>query len=201
MDALERGLVRGDVLQRGVAPLGLLIDQHRMALGERATLDILPREADREALLEQRAECELLSHGPVDALAGPDHLATALDEALHSLVRVEIAGDGGRAAAYLLQDIHRDAGVAAPLLLVYRAKSRPAAIEPIGFVRSIGVGLREFAFEMRTKARPHLVDLRRRHHAAIDEILGIDIERRRVRPDLLVHQRLGERRLIALVVA
>jgi hypothetical protein len=33
------------------------------------------------------------------------------------------------------------------------------------------------------------------------ELLGVDLERRRMRADLLVHQGLGERRLVALVVA
>ena len=47
VDHLIPRLPVADVVQRDVARLGLLIDQHRMALRERAALAVLTREADR----------------------------------------------------------------------------------------------------------------------------------------------------------
>ena len=45
----------------------LLVDEHRVTLHERAAPGVLPGEADRGALHEQRAEGEELAHAPVDA--------------------------------------------------------------------------------------------------------------------------------------
>ena len=47
---------------------------------------------------------------------------------------------------------------------------------------------------------PHLLDLLAGDDAFGDELLGVDFQRGRMRLDRLVHQRLGECRLVALVV-
>ena len=70
-----------DVVQRDVARFGLLIDQHRMALRERAALAVLARQANRKALVQQRAEGERLGGRPVDPLADLDRRAAVLEEA------------------------------------------------------------------------------------------------------------------------
>ena len=75
VDDLEAGLVGRHVLERRVLALGLLVDQHRMALREGAALAVLARQAYRIALLQQGAERQVLGHGPVDAAAALDHLA------------------------------------------------------------------------------------------------------------------------------
>ncbi len=60
-----------------------------MALREGAALAILPGEAHAMALGHEAAESQRLAHGPVDAGAGLDHLATVIEEALDGLVDVE----------------------------------------------------------------------------------------------------------------
>ena len=63
------------MVERDVAVLGLLVDQHRMALREGAALAVLAGEPHRMAVEQQRAEGERLGGRPVDALAGLDRLA------------------------------------------------------------------------------------------------------------------------------
>ena len=77
----------------------------------------------------------------------------------------------------------------------------PFAVEPVGLVGLVaGAGL-EFGIEPGAPVGLGLLDLAFGHHAFGDQALGIDLERRRMRGDLLVHHRLGEGRLVALVVA
>ena len=75
VDDLEAGLLLAEMVERGVAVLVLLVDQHRMALRERAALDVLAGQPHRMAFEQQRAEGQRLGGRPVDALAGLDRLA------------------------------------------------------------------------------------------------------------------------------
>src|SRR6202042_1531215 len=93
--------------------LALLIDQHRMALRERAALGVLTRQAHAMAVEQQRAERECLAGRPVDALAGLDRLAARVEEALDRAVDVEALRHRGDLLADLLQRRERDAGIAA----------------------------------------------------------------------------------------
>ena len=68
VDDLERRLALADVVERDVALLGLLIDQHGVALGERAAAAVLAGQPDMRALGAQRAERQRLGGRPVDAL-------------------------------------------------------------------------------------------------------------------------------------
>ena len=70
VDDLVARLSVADMVERDVARFGLLIDQHRMALRERAALAVLAGQANRKAFVEQGAEGQRLGGRPVDALAG-----------------------------------------------------------------------------------------------------------------------------------
>ena len=72
----EAGLALTEVEQRRPLLGGVLVDEHRVPLDERAAAAVLAGEAHRGALLEQRAEGEELGHRPVDA-AVADHLRHA----------------------------------------------------------------------------------------------------------------------------
>ena len=89
VDDLVARLPVADMVERDVARLGLLVDQHRMALRERAALAVLAGQAHREAFVEQRAEGQRLAGRPVDALAALDRRAAVVEEALDGLVDVE----------------------------------------------------------------------------------------------------------------
>ena len=75
---LERRIGTGKVLDRRVRLAGVRVVEHEMAMGEGATLGVLPREADGNAVLEQRGVGERLALAPVDA-ALDDRLATPLE--------------------------------------------------------------------------------------------------------------------------
>ena len=89
VDHLEARLLVGEMVQRGVAVLVLLVDQHRMALRERAALGVLAGQPHRMAFEQQRAERQRLGGRPVDALAGLDRLGARIEEALDGAVDVE----------------------------------------------------------------------------------------------------------------
>jgi hypothetical protein len=65
----------------------------------------------------------------------------------------------------------------------------------------IGLARLELGLEPVAPVALHLVDFAGGDDALADELLGIDLERRAMRADLAIHQRLREARLVALVVA
>ena len=201
VDDLEPGLIRGDVLQRRVAALVLLVDQHRMALRERAAFDVLARQADGIAFGRQGAKRQMLGHAPIKALAGVDHLAALIEQADNRLVGAEIRRDGRDRFADALEAVDVDASYATAGFVVGQRQARPAAIEPVGLVGTVAGGGRELTFKMGPEARSHAFEFVGRDDAFLDQLAAIHLGDRRVGLDLLVHQRLRERWLVALVVA
>ena len=145
----------------------------------------------------------MLGQRPIDAGAGVDHLAAALQQALHGLVQGEVVGNRGDAAADFAQPVGIDAGIAAPrrVLGLVGRHLRPAAVEPVGLVRAIAVRVLQFRVELLAVGRFHLVDFRRRDALLGDEFLRIEADDALVLADGVIHHRLRERRLVALVVA
>ena len=105
--------------------------------------------------------------------------------------------------ADLPERLDRDAGLAAPRVLVVarRLDVGPAAVEPVGAVGLVALARLELGVEPGAPVGAHLLDLALGDDVLGDELLGVDLEGRGMRADRLVHQRLGERRLVALVVA
>ena len=94
--------------------------------------------------------------------------------------------------------------IAAARIVAFGAglQAGPAAVEPVGLVRL--VALAGFDARLRGDARQSAFILSTSPSVTTplaDQLLRIDVERRRMRADLLVHQRLGEGRLVAFVVA
>ena len=102
-----------------------------------------------------------------------------------------------------LQGRDLDAGVAAARIVavVGGLEPGPAAIEPIGLVGAIALRRFQLDIEPAAPVRLHLLDFGRGDDALADQLVAVDFQRRGMRGDRLVHQRLGERRLVALVVA
>ena len=139
VEHLVARLAFAQMVERRVALLGLLIEQHRMALREGAALAVLPGQPHRMAFLEQRAEGERFGRRPVDALAGLDRLGAMIEKALDGLVDVEALRHRRDLLADLAQLGERDAGIAAARIVGFarRLQARPAAVEPIGLVRLV----------------------------------------------------------------
>src|SRR5260370_14186571 len=117
VDDLVAPLAVVDVIERRVAVLVFLVDQHRMTLRERAALGILTGELYRMAFAQQRAESERLAGRPVDALAGVDRLGAGGEEALDGAVDVEALRHRGDLLSALAQLLDRKAGVAAARII------------------------------------------------------------------------------------
>jgi len=126
-----------------------------------------------------------------------------IEEALDGLVDVEALRDARDLRADGAQLGNIDAGIAAARILDFAGglEPRPAAVEPIGLVRLVARRNFELSFKVRAPAGLHLFDVVLGDDAFADQPLAVDFQRGRVRADFLVHQRLGERGLVAFVVA
>src|SRR6185295_8495003 len=106
-------LVVAEMVERRVAALVFLVDQHRMALRKRATLRVLARQPDVAAFLQQRAECQRFAGRPVDADAVVDCFGTVFEETLDGAVNPKTVRHPGDLTADILEDADVDAGDAA----------------------------------------------------------------------------------------
>src|ERR1700682_5834269 len=93
-------LIAAEMVERRVAALVFLVDQHRMPLREGAALAVLSRQPDMMAFLQQRAERQRLAGRPVDPDAVLDRLGAVLQKPLHRAVNPKtVRHFGGLAAA------------------------------------------------------------------------------------------------------
>src|ERR1700738_3572223 len=88
-----------DIVQGNVAGFRLLVDQPGMALRKSAALGVLAGKTHGIAFVDERRESERLAHGPVDALAGLNHLAPIVEQAPDGAVDVETLGNRSDAKA------------------------------------------------------------------------------------------------------
>ncbi len=98
-------------------------------------------------------------------------------------------------------DFHAGVGGAAPLVARGDGEAGPGAFQPVGLVGAVGAGRLELLVQLGLELLGDAVDVLARHRALLDQLVGIDLPRGRVGRDLAIHQRLGEGRLVALVVA
>ena len=174
-----------------------------MALREGAALDVLARQADRVAFGEERAEGERLRRSPSRCRRRSRSPSAGCRGSADGLVEGEAFRDLGQLLADRLQLLDRNAGVAAPRRVAHLGDlhARPGAVEPVGLVRAVVLAGLELGLELGAPVGLGLVDVGGREQPLVDQLLAVDLERRRMRGDRLVHQRLGEGRLVALVVA
>ena len=96
------------MLKRRVRLTRPRVVQHGVTMRERASLGVLARDPDRDALLEERGEGERLGMPPVDP-AFAQRLASSLELALEaSDVDLEAGGDVQELFAELEQALARD---------------------------------------------------------------------------------------------
>src|SRR5580704_5576074 len=203
IDHLVAPLAVAEMIERRVAVLVLLVDQHRMALRERAAFGILAGQPHPVTLLQQRAEGECFAGRPVDIAAGLDRLAAAVEEAIERAMQMKALRPRRDLVADLLEFSDLDAGMAAARIvgLARPLESGPAAVEPIGLVGAVALRGFELDVEAGAPVRLHLLDFAGGDDAFADQLVAVDLQGRGMRGDRLVHQRLGELRLVALVVA
>ena len=183
-------------LQRDVALAGDRVVEDGVAVAERAALDVLAGEADRDAVGEDRGERQLLGGGPVDRplVRVGQHQLAALAGAIELAVLLEAGRPRQQRGVERLELRQRHGG-----LHLTRGAGR----------RRLGDRLDEVA--LRLERRQRFLEHREVaavHHlrgvggdlAAGDQLIGPQAPHRRVRGDLGVEERLREARLVAFVV-
>src|SRR5450631_2658228 len=137
------------MVERRVAALVFLVDQHRMPLRKSAALGILSRQPDVMAFLQQGAERQPLTGRPVDADAAVDRLGPGFQEPLYGAVNPKTVGHLGDLAADIPEYRDIDAGDAAAgvFLSIRRFEPGPFAVEPVGLVGLVARAGLEFGVE------------------------------------------------------
>ena len=184
-------------LQRHVRAAGRHVVQHCVAVAERAALDILAGQADADAVAENRGERQLLGRCPIDRslVDGVEHPDALFAAPLELLVDGKVRRHCQERCVQLAQPLERDGRV--------RLRGRARRWR-------FGLWLHEILFRAQRVVsglhlhRPRLEDrlgLVGRDDPALDEARRPDLPDRGVPADLLIHQGLGKRRFVALIVA
>src|SRR3984957_2978981 len=162
------------MVERDVARLGLLIDQHGMALRERAALAVLTGETNRQALVEQRGESERLAGRPIDAVPRHHGGATIVEKALDRLMNAEAFGNRRYALGERPEFVGVHSRLAAPLVVgdvSGRLHARPPAVQPIRLVRDVALARLVFRFQPLPPIAPRLIDFALGDDALPDQLL------------------------------
>ena len=153
---------------------------------------------------EQGPERQRLGRRPVEALARVEHRLLGVDHALQRLVDLHALGNGGQHFADTAQLVFRNRRrdiAAAEHRLARQLEPAPAPFEPVRLVRQIARSCLKLLFQMGDVGLGVLLDPGAVDDAFLDQPLRIDFGNRRVLADRRIHLRLGEARLVALVVA
>ena len=201
VDDLELGLVLAQMIQRDVALLRLLVDEHGVALGKRAAAGILAGKPHPRALDKQGPEGKRLGRRPVDALAALDHPALGVEQAQDAAMHVEILGRPGQRQPDFLENLDARHRIAPADVARGHLEAGPGAFQPVGLVGLVGFGSLEILLQAAAEVAPDAIGLLRGHYPLADKPARIDLLGRRVAGDLAVHQWLGEGGLVGFVVA
>ena len=175
---------------------GARVVEYSVAVGERPALGVLPREPDRDAVLEQGRERERLGLPPVDP-ALVERLAAPLELLRELRVHLEAVGDAEQLLVQLAQTLGGHGGDDGRRRCPAAAVARPAA-RARRKTRGAGRATSRSASSVRSSSV-----------AAVllgDDALGHEPRRVRLANgplllDPLGHERLGVRGLVLLVVA
>ncbi len=195
IEHVELTLVVGEVLEWDPRLVGDPVDHGGEALAERAATAVLPDEADGAALHEQRAEGQQFTGRPIDGTVGDGvraalQLGTDLGMDRETLRKHQVGA--GDCIHHVLAD--RGALIRAELL---RVVGRAC----VGLVLDGGhLGLGEDGLKALPELLADRLGVRVGDVAAADEGLGVETARRPLLFDQVVHQRLREARIVALVV-
>ena len=197
----ELTLVLGEMLQRRPFFVGQVVVQDRVTLNEGTALNILTAHANVGALQQQRTEGEQLAHTPVHVTA-TTHLNALVHELLQLLVDGEALGSLTEGIGNALESLTGDRGLAGVNHLGVLLSSRQFQTGNVwsGRSRCRGLGLDEDSVQLRVVGIQNLVCLLLGDIATAHQILCVQGAGRRQSVDVLVHLRLGHRRVVGLVV-
>ena len=115
-------------------------------------------------------------------------------------MHVQARRELGHLEAELAQALGRQRRIAALILERGGAQAAPGALEPVDLVRPVAARGLVRRLELLDEGVVQCLRLARLDHALALQRLGVGLPHRRVLGDALVHQRLGEGRLVALIV-
>lgn len=198
-------LVLANMLERGVRFLVLLVVEDSVTLGESSTLNILARYSNVMTLRDQRAECESLSSGEINVLAFCDRFRTVGENTLEVLVDVEVIRTAANYLTNVIQSLLVNVGIVVGKNLSSKFLGRLEAI-PSGSGPLLGGGLvflrlREALLEHTPDPALVLFNIFLSESTFLQKLVDIHVNLGNLGRNTLVHKRLGERRLISLVVA
>lgn len=194
------------MLQRGVGGLGLLVVQDCMTLGEGTTLNILTGNTDVVALIDKRTKRESFSGSPVNALALTNDLLAVGQDTLQVTVKSKVLRSP--AATDLLSDIlqhtrlngggqvRQDLGSQ----LLRGLETVPGGGEPFLARGLVVLATVKAVVEHSPDPLLVLVDVLLGERALSNQLLDVLVELVLLLGNALVHQGLGEGRLVSFVV-
>ena len=183
--------------QRRPLPAVGVVDQHGVALAERAPPVSWPAKPDVGALEQQRPERQRLGRRPVDLALVADHLVAG-GELLGQLgVDVEVVGPAAERVVDAVERGPVDAGLDRRQARRWAAAARRPQVGR----RCRLAGLVQRLLQLLLEVVERLLGLVEGELAPLDQRLGEQLAHRAPLVDLGVHQRLGVAGVVALVVA
>lgn len=201
----ELALVLADVLERSVGVLSLLVVEDGVALREGTTLNILTGDTDVVALSDEGTEGKSLSGSPVNTLTLNNGLGAVGENTLQVAVGLEAlrsaANDGTNVLKGLLINSSRVVGENLGSKLLGALEAVPGAGGPLLGSGLVVLGLGEALLEHAPDPLLVLLDVLLGEGALLEKLVNVDVDLRVLGVDALVHEGLGEGRLVGLVVA
>ena len=210
------------IVERNVDLVGLLIDQHGVSVGKGRAPDVLPAEPDVESLIEKGAHCEALGRSPIDPRSrfhfllpvanvhllqmGMNVLEGRIDLCF-MLFDLQVFHNAYKAFRYfdglhsdVLEDLQIRSGV--PLGNGRRRlfHPRPVRLSDLS-LRLVTVNLLVVFHAVIVVLLNRTLNVHFGQYSLCDELLGVRIRQCARGVDLLIEKRVGEGRVVELVVA
>jgi hypothetical protein len=197
-------LVLAQVLEGSVGILGLLVVEDSVALRKGTTLDILTGDTDMVTLSDERTKGQSLSSGHVDVLTLNNRLGSVGENSLQVAVNLEALGNASNNLTNVLQSLGLDSSLVGGEdlggKLLGRLEAVPCRGGPLLGGGSVVLGLGEALLEHAPNPLLVLINVLLGEGTLLDQLVDIDVDLGLFASDALVHERLGEGRLIGLVV-
>ena len=202
--ALEASLLFLQVLQRMIGThipaRTILIVEGCMTVEEGAATNVFTRNANAIARNQQRRIGQILGHTPVDRQLAVAHGSAVLDDFLDAGVQGEAFGNGRQTLGKTLQFLEGNRRVTGFDVLLGQER------RPVNGVRMLVTSqnrvVQQLALvQMLAIFLDHLVRTISRQRTFCNQLVAVNLAGARMLADDLVHQRLGDHRLVLLVVA
>ena len=198
---LDRRLIGGEVLEGAVSLVGHAVVDHGMAVAEGAPLAILPGETHPHPLGGERCQGQGLGGRPIEDLLPIRHLLPDFKELLDLRVRLETIGQTDQLPEQMGENIRLHPGVdVGRIPLPSTDVGGPDTRQFVGVDVVVALGDGQLCVELCPMflGDPHR--LLAGHFAELEELLEVALVDARPLLDHAVEGRLGERRLVGLVV-